>query len=123
MSPSPPGKYWFAGRYRRYDYGRIVTRLGRQTDVSLGREISAPTREVWRLRQELGIPRYDALRGLESLLGVYTDGRLAREAGCAIETVRHRRRQLGIPRANVRRAHANEKLAELIARLREEIRP
>lgn len=96
-------------------------RLGHATDRALAAEITALPSEVRRLRQQLGIPRYDRLAAAVPWLGVYTDGQLARRYRLCKASVTARRNALGIPPADCRRAHANDRLAELVGRLQQEL--
>lgn len=119
--PSPPGRYKFAGRIYRYDYGRIVARLGKVPDAALAREISMPsTAQLHRFRRQLGLPAADRAAGVLPYLGTQPDTVLARAAGCAPATIAARRRARGIPKYHGSKRRADDLLREYVKQLEAE---
>lgn len=115
--PSPPGRYWWGGRHRRYDFGRIAARLGRASDVDLAREITCLRGNVQALRRRLGIPAFRKLDEVEPYLGRHPDLRLAREFGVSAAGVRKRRKARGIPKADRKQAIADAEIQAYVRNL------
>lgn len=117
--PDPPGRYWFAGRWRRYNYARVIGRLGTLTDTQLAAEISMTDggRQMRKFRDQLGIAAHDRFAKLDPHLGRIPDARLARHFRVDPRTVARRRQARGIPPAGRRRAHADRLLREYVSAL------
>lgn len=117
--PSRPGLYWWGGRWRRHDWGRIAHRLGREPDSSLAAEVGCDPTLVRRMRVRLGIPRWDPLGAMRPLLGKLPDREVARRLGLSRETVSARRRKLGIGPYRHRGRQRQEHEARDLARIME----
>ena len=115
----PAGRYWFGGRWWRYDYGRVAARLGKVTDASLALELGAPPGCVSRLRRQLGIPVHDKLAAVVPWLGRVPDRELARRHGVSAQAVQQRRRALGIKPASLVKFKADALLRDYVAALKE----
>lgn len=113
-----PGGYWFNGRRVKYDYGRVLARLGKVTDAALAAEIGAPRGYVFRLRRRLGIPKCDKAAAALPWLGKVPDRELARRCGVDARTIKRRREERGIKPASLARHRADQLLRSYVEALK-----
>ncbi len=101
------------------DYGRIMARLGKETDAVLAAEISCTRRAVCRLRQRMRIPAFDAFLAMRPLMGKVPDVKLARHFRVSANHIHIRRRRWGIPTASAKAYAAQQLLQQYVRTLKE----
>lgn len=115
--PSPPGRYRWGDRWVKYDYARIAARLGKAPDLQLAKEIGCHATTIKRMREGLGLPKYDRSDQLVPYLGRISDRKLARHFGVHARTVKKRREALGIPPIDQKSTRAQSRLRSYVEAL------